>query len=74
MTSSTDLPKVPCPACGSGDSHIVKNNSRLVEIGIRRRRQCNDCGKRRTTIEIPIEWERELIASYRAAQAQKGQG
>lgn len=66
MTSSTDLPKVPCPACGSGDSRVIENDSRLGEVGIRRRRQCNDCGHRRTTIEIPLEWERELVATYHA--------
>ena len=41
-----------CPACNSGDSHVL--DSRHTEEGnsIRRRRECAVCGKRFTTYEV----------------------
>ena len=41
-----------CPACNSGDSHVL--DSRHTEEGnsIRRRRACAVCGKRFTTYEV----------------------
>lgn len=41
-----------CPACGSGESHVL--DSRHTEEGnsIRRRRACAACGKRFTTYEV----------------------
>lgn len=41
-----------CPACGSGESHVL--DSRHTEEGnsIRRRRSCAACGKRFTTYEV----------------------
>lgn len=38
-----------CPYCGHGDSRVI--DSREVNDGIRRRRQCLDCGSRFTTYE-----------------------
>ena len=38
-----------CPYCGSSDSKVT--DSRNVENGIRRRRECQDCGRRFTTYE-----------------------
>jgi transcriptional repressor NrdR len=38
-----------CPHCGTDDSRVV--DSRTVEDGIRRRRECLDCGSRFTTYE-----------------------
>jgi len=38
-----------CPFCEAGDSHVL--DTRQVEGGIRRRRECNTCHKRFTTYE-----------------------
>lgn len=38
-----------CPYCGSDDSKVI--DSRDVNDGVRRRRQCLDCGSRFTTYE-----------------------
>ena len=40
-----------CPFCGSSDNHVV--DSRDVRDGaeIRRRRECDECGRRFTTYE-----------------------
>ncbi len=38
-----------CPYCGSADSKVT--DSRVVENGIRRRRECRDCQARYTTYE-----------------------
>ena len=38
-----------CPYCGFSDSKVT--DSRSVEQGVRRRRQCLDCGSRFTTYE-----------------------
>ncbi len=38
-----------CPSCGANDSHVV--DTRQVDAGIRRRRECNICHGRFTTYE-----------------------
>lgn len=38
-----------CPFCGSPDSRVI--DTRSAEGGIRRRRECQDCGRRFTTYE-----------------------
>jgi len=38
-----------CPFCGSADSRVI--DTRGAEGGIRRRRECQDCGRRFTTYE-----------------------
>ena len=40
-----------CPYCTSQDSKVI--DSREVDDGIRRRRECNSCGERFTTYERP---------------------
>ena len=40
---------VRCPFCGASDSRVT--DSREVEAGIRRRRECRECGRRFTTYE-----------------------
>lgn len=39
-----------CPKCTSDDSLVIE--SRKSPLGIRRRRDCQDCGHRWTTVEI----------------------
>lgn len=41
-----------CPKCGS-DSYVI--DSRDKPYGIRRRRQCENCGYKWTTLETRIE-------------------
>ncbi len=38
-----------CPFCSSGNSRVI--DTRSAESGIRRRRECEDCGRRFTTYE-----------------------
>lgn len=40
-----------CPECGSGNWRVI--DTRVTQGGRRRRKACNDCGARWTTIEIP---------------------
>jgi len=40
-----------CPYCGADDSRVV--DTRPVDNGIRRRRECVDCSRRFTTYEQP---------------------
>ncbi len=42
-----------CPNCGSLQVKVV--DSRRKEASISRRRECLDCGKRFSTIEVPIK-------------------
>lgn len=52
-----------CPACGLQNSLII--DSRKVyssEYGfIRRRRECQSCGQRWSTMELPLETAKKLI-------------
>jgi hypothetical protein len=41
--------RMTCPHCQSNASHVV--DSRPVANGVRRRRECERCGKRFTTLE-----------------------
>jgi transcriptional repressor NrdR len=45
----TEVVAVKCPYCGSDDSKVI--DSRDVNDGVRRRRQCLDCESRFTTYE-----------------------
>ena len=40
-----------CPFCGVDNTRVVDSRSADDNTSIRRRRQCNDCGKRFTTYE-----------------------
>lgn len=40
-----------CPACGSLNSKVIDSRMHEEGISIRRRRQCENCGKRYTTYE-----------------------
>jgi len=52
-----------CSACGEEDSTV--SDSREREDGcIRRRRKCDACGHRWTTIEVEIEDARINVAEY----------
>jgi hypothetical protein len=46
------LPKVPCPHCSGSSSIVVRTTPVLSREGIRRRRECDDCHQRFTTIEL----------------------
>jgi len=49
-----------CPACGLQNSLII--DSRYYNDGFyRRRRECQSCGERWSTIEIPLEMGQKLI-------------
>jgi hypothetical protein len=48
---SDRLPKIPCPACGGSVSNVISSRVVLSRAGVRRRRKCEDCGHRFTTLE-----------------------
>lgn len=47
-----------CPKCGSGQSTVLDSREWQGEdqTGIRRRRQCSECGERYSTVELLIEF------------------
>lgn len=47
-----------CPACGN---EMTVKDSRPGPSGIRRRRECLNCGERVSTLEIPLSIARRLI-------------
>ena len=47
-----------CEKCGC-DSYVT--DSRITEYGIRRRRQCENCGHRWSTIEVMAGWKPVII-------------
>lgn len=56
-----------CPSCTSGNSHVLRKD------GLRRRRECLDCGRRWSTEEWPVadlkeakRLKREIDAARRA--------
>jgi hypothetical protein len=48
---SDATPKVPCPHCGCSASVVTNSRPVLSRNGVKRRRQCDECGQRYTTIE-----------------------
>ena len=55
-----------CPKCGYGWSNVI--DSRPVENGKRRRRECVGCGFRYTAIEISVEEYKKMKKLYNEAQ------
>lgn len=45
-----------CPTCGGEDSHIIKTTAQ--DDLIRRSRQCDKCGYRWSTVEIPADFHK----------------
>ena len=43
-----------CPKCGSYQVGVI--DTKPKPSGIRRRRKCQDCGYRFTTMEVNMEW------------------
>ncbi len=43
-----------CPSCGSASTHVI-DTVREPSGGIRRRRECKECGKRFSTVERIVE-------------------
>lgn len=57
-----------CPVCNS--TNTCTTDTRKTRHGIRRRRQCQDCGLRFSTMEIEMETYRQL--QQIAKENQKG--
>jgi hypothetical protein len=49
---SDGLPKVPCPQCGCQRSVVRSSRPALARGGVKRRRSCDECRYRFTTIEL----------------------
>jgi len=52
---------VICPYCGDNDDRVIDSRSSEGGSSIRRRRQCNACGKRFTTYERIEETNRLIV-------------
>jgi len=51
----TEPSKLPCPLCGSQDSRTLKTAFYLVRLATWRRRSCQACGARFSTLETYAE-------------------
>lgn len=50
-----------CPYCGSSETRVVDSRPAQKSNAIRRRRECEDCGKRFTTYEYVVEYPLMVI-------------
>jgi transcriptional regulator NrdR family protein len=48
---ATDALKLSCPFCGCSESAVVRSRGLVATDGVRRRRECVDCGSRFSTLE-----------------------
>lgn len=56
-----------CPNCKSNQTFIV--DSRACGNSTRRRRECEGCGERWSTLEISVEEHLKLVASNKQMQS-----
>lgn len=56
-----------CPKCKSNETIIV--DSRAYENTTRRRRSCNECGERWSTIEVLVEEHVRMVAANKQMQS-----
>ena len=61
-----------CPYCGHGDDRVVDTRATPQETGIRRRRECTQCGRRFTTYEYVERMPDEQEAIYFSFLAEVG--
>ena len=57
---------VKCPKCESVDSRVI--DSRDVQVGVRRRRECLTCSERFTTFEVVRERFAEVSFNFNELQ------
>lgn len=52
-----------CPICGLQNSLVIDTRNTYIKTYsfIRRRRECQSCGNRWSTIEVPLEIGQKLI-------------
>lgn len=50
-----------CPQCGCLDDKVVDSRSTKEGAGVRRRRECMECGQRFTTLEEIIQAELKVV-------------
>jgi hypothetical protein len=48
-----------CPFCGGMDVHVIDVRGRMESRMLRRRRECPDCKRRFSTIEVAIIYENQ---------------
>lgn len=56
-----DAADPPCPHCGESFSKVIDTRPSLSRKGVRRRRQCQHCHKRFTTMELVEETQRPSV-------------
>lgn len=65
-----------CPYCHSYNTTVIDTQleyndlitQSLDKVGRRRRRRCNDCGKKWTAYELPLDTLAKLIAKAKEAE------
>lgn len=50
-----------CPFCGADDDRVIDSRSAEAGVSVRRRRRCNECGRRFTTYERVEETRRLMV-------------
>jgi len=61
LTQPIEAARMLCPFCGSEDGRVIDSRASEAGKAIRRRRQCNACGRRFTTYERIEETARILV-------------
>lgn len=60
-----------CPECGSTSNKVVDSRDIFAQTDLRfRRRECNDCGYRWNTSEIPMNVDDALLAVQHSGELQ----
>jgi transcriptional repressor NrdR len=60
---------IPCPDCGDLRNKVADVRARKLDNAIKRRRECLNCGRRWTTMEVTISEATAFMSKDRAVDA-----
>lgn len=67
-----------CPCCGKENDRVKDSRDWMEGRGVRRRRECLDCGWKWSTVELPEDWEEpddgDARANWYQAEAMRTAG